>query len=278
MLAAALLAQSRPGISAQALSGRIRRFRAFLERGGGRVEDTAAGPRIREQKALARFLRDGLVERLEGPEDTVFRVLPEKRITMEYYKNAILHRFAPASLLAAVIRARGEESFSPLDLQEGLRFQLFLFRYEFVFDPDADEEDIATRALSQLESAEAITLMNDGSWVVLNKARVGEMAELTLNFLESYYVVLRGLQQVRDKDLAPKQLAREMQKAGRQFRGYADIQRPEALSLVNLENALKALAESGIYHLRTGGGGVEIDAQGSADYLSRLRWLLRKDT
>ena len=56
-------------------------------------------------KHLQRFTSERWIERLEDAQGVVIRVVPDSRITMEYYKNGLMHFLAPISLLAAAIIA-----------------------------------------------------------------------------------------------------------------------------------------------------------------------------
>ncbi|MEE2751698.1 MAG: 1-acyl-sn-glycerol-3-phosphate acyltransferase [Myxococcota bacterium] len=267
LVAMALLAQSESDVAVSVLESRIRRFSELI--GPDTEARTLSHPGKRRRKALSRLLRDGLVERAEVVRDTVYRVNPDRRITLEYYKNSALHLCATASFLAIAIGALGKERFTAEELGEDFRFLLYLLRYEFVLDPEADELEIERRGLKQLEASGAITVLADGSWTVLGWERLRDVAALTTNFLESYHIVLRALFQLRMKRVPEKQFAKEAQKVGRQLLEMGDIKRPESLSLVNLKNALKAFREDGVYAPRSDGG-QQIHEGAHSEYLSTI--------
>lgn len=274
LVSLALLAQSRPGVPGKVLASRVERFRTLLVEAGAEMSRSLRDPTWAREVAMKRFLNEKSVEELAGADDVVFRPVADKRVTLEYYKNGVLHFLLPASLLCAEIRAGGNDRFRPSELQEPLRFQLFLLRYEFFLDPELAEEDLIELALRQLVAVGAAKDLGGGEWEVVEPARVSELAELTLNFLESYYLVLRALPQLKHRDLKRDELAREVQKIGRQFLAVQDIRRPEATSLVNLENALKAFVEDGVYTPKTDGGFVTSPDVGRV-YVDALRRLMR---
>ena len=76
----------------------------------------------------------------------------------------------------------------------------------------------------------------------MERPRIGEMAELIMNFLESYYLTLRAAPQVQGNT---KEKVAGIQRIGAQFLAVQDLRRPEALSGVNLANALKVLTREG---------------------------------
>jgi len=281
LVSMALLAQSEPSVDAGALAARVERFRALLERAGAEPSHSLAHPGAAAREALGRFLRNKLVEKVVDPlgETTSFKVVADRRVTLEYYKNTILHFAALPSLVAAQLRAAAAASRAPValtaqDLLPDFRFQLFLLRFEFTFDPSLDESAHLERALDALAAYGAIRRGSEGAALVEDLPRLSEVAELTLNFLESYYAALRGLQVLQARDLDMKQLAGELQGVARQLLAVQDISRPEATSLANLKNAARAFREEQLFQLRSGGAGLEIDAVAQAEYLGRLRRLI----
>lgn len=271
LVALALLARAAPAHPARLLRTRVDWIDAFLQREGAEFSTslTHREPAIRE--ALARFMSEGLVERIDTAEDAVYRVVGSRRITLEYYKNQLLHFFVPASLLAAVIRGRRSDQVTADELSNDFRLQLFLFRYEFVFDADLDDAGLERNALDQLVACAALTQTASGAYLVLDPERLDEVAGLTDTFREGYGAVLATLPRMRGQDFERGELARAVQKAGRLLLEAQEILRPEALSLANLENALRAFQEDGLVKLRTGGGGLELDDASQRELLARIR-------
>jgi glycerol-3-phosphate O-acyltransferase len=269
LVALALMAQSRSGVPGRTLEARVRRFRDLLVAAGAENARSLVDPQWAQNEAMARFLKQRVVQKLEGADDVVYLPVPDKRVTLEYYKNALLHFLLPGSLVAAALRAHGEDTIDHAALMDSLRFQLWVLRYEFVWDPDADVEQLAERGLAQLRMVGAV----EGDSVV-ERRRVTELAELTANFLESYYLTLRALPQLRNKDLDADALARQVQVLGRQFLAVQDLRRPESLSIANIKNALRALREDGIYTPRADGG-LELDQREGRRYVDLLRSLMR---
>ncbi len=271
LVALALLCRSVPAHPSKTLWTRVDWIDAFLRREGAEFSTslTHREPAVRE--ALARFLSEGLVERIEAAEDAVFRVEGSRRITLEYYKNQLLHFFVPASLLAAVIRGQDSDRVGPTELTADFRLQLFLFRYEFVFDPNVDDETLERRALDQLVAAGALTALSDGGFMVLDPDRLDEVAGLTDTFREGYGAVLTTLPSLRNQDFDRDDLARTVQKSSQRLLEAQSILRPESLSLANLRNALRAFQEDGLYRLRAGSGGLELDDGIQQELVDRLR-------
>gem|GEM_PF-1118143 len=275
LLATVLLAQSRPMLRSDEVRPRGGRFLELLRRKGapGCDRDLLADEVL--TSALNRFVRSRYVQRVEVDGIPRLRVSPDSRISLEYYKNATIHFLAPASLLAACVRAALRRG--TLDRTEiVLQFQtlVFLLRYELPFDPEASLDDLGEVALEDLLEYGAIRRSDDGEWAVANAAWLDELAELTRNFVESYHLVLRALSALRERDATRKDFVKQIQAWGRPRLGADELLRPEALSIVNLKNAWKAFREDGIAVPRSDGSGVELDDAAVASYRRLLHGFL----
>jgi len=274
LLALGMLSHSEPVISADELEKRIECFHAFLLRQGTIPEEESVVNYGPLKEAMARFVQTSKVKRTETAEGSIFEVNPSRRLTLEYYKNGIIHWFVPASLLATAIQRRGAEQFSPSDLTQDLRLQLFVLRYEFVLDPAHDEETIERRALAHLEAAGVVSPLTDGTWIVIDEPKLSAFAGITTNFVESAYLTLRGLKVSSQKRLNEKVRAKEIQKWGRKRLGEAGLSRPESLNLINIQNCLKGFREDGVFHSRADGSGLEILQSAWEEYDSDFKHLL----
>lgn len=271
LVALAILAHDRRGLRHADLRQRVERLRAFLAtagvREGGGVEHVDA---ILDE-ALQRFLAGKMLLAIEEAGERVYSIVPERRTTLEYYKNAVLHAFAPAAYYAAAVRALRSAEVDVTEVSRLFTVQQFLLRYEFMLDPDADLGELERRAVAALVSYGA--LRTEGERIlVADPLRVSEIANLTANLLESYLLVLRtshGRGAVDGKELARVCLAH-----GKALLAVGEIVRSEALNLQNLENAVRALREDGVLH---GEGRVTLVEETAGSYREDLSLLLQLD-
>jgi len=250
LVALGLLAHHRRGIRATELRDRILRFRTFLQRAGA-LE--AASLRSFDQamdQALDRFLRDKRIERFESDGDRVWGVAVDQRITLEFYKNQVLHFFAPAALAAAAIRG-GDDEFTAASLRERFVTLMWMFRREFFLDPDRSATQLLADGLDALKAHGAISDA-DGGLEVSDTALMGEIFGLVRPLLESYALVLRSGERIAKTRPDPKSLIGALQRDEDTLLATGTITRPEALSLVNLKNAIDTLAEDGVLELVDG--------------------------
>ncbi|MEC8193688.1 MAG: 1-acyl-sn-glycerol-3-phosphate acyltransferase [Myxococcota bacterium] len=264
----ALLAQSSNSIHRTALNERIHRLFGALCTAKAPIAYSLNAPEWTPTETLKRFESSKLITRLEVGQEPIIRINPDRRITLEYYKNSVLHHVAPMSMMAAAIRSmRGAfESHPQLPMdseaaQEIRRLfaeQVFLLRYEFTTDPEHDVDTLGAAALDQLHEYGAIQIEN-GALAVGEKAHIVELAELTRNLLESSLLALRGVVALQHRDLTVKTMGKALQELGQTMLDAEQIRRPESLSLVNLNNAVRALRDEGILRFRTDGSGLEVD-------------------
>jgi len=266
LVAAAMLCHGRRGIRRDALLGRVERFRAFLEDKGAALSPAWSRPAVAVDDAIRRFLdgrKVGLFEDEDGP---VYRIPEERRILLEYYKNSVLHAFAVASLLALVVRrdARGpgtgtvEGGLTDLsDARRVLHVLTRIFSEEFIFDPDATPVQRETQAIDDLVRYGALRDASDGEterWQIADGVRLAEMAAFTVSFVESYGLTLKVAHGLKDQGAEASALPAAVLRVARGMYAVEEIRWPEALSAINIRNAIHVFTEMGVFTFRAGGG------------------------
>jgi glycerol-3-phosphate O-acyltransferase len=283
LVSMALLAQSGSGVRSDLIYRRVERLDRFLGHLGVEQAGGMSASRQIIDEALQRFIDDKLIQLVADDETSIYRVIREKRITLEYYKNVLLHFITPISLMAAAIRgcrALHEEDCFPVD--EACRLfqsQVFLLRYEFTLDPEVPIDALMQQALHHLGWYGAIEIRADGkgggmAYAVQDREQLTELAELTRNFVESYYLVLRAGRALRTRDISLADLPSKIQEVGESLLAVEELRRPEALSLINLKNAVQAYREEGMLEIRSGGAGLQFDEGAYEQYIHDLKSLL----
>ncbi len=146
-------------------------------------------------------------------------------------------------------------------------------RYEFVFDPDTTVANMLAEATDRLRSYGA--LEGEGADArIIDPVRLDELANLLANFVESYWLTLHAAHGLSDRKLSPKELVNEIHKVGRGIYAVEEIRRAEALSAVNLRNAITAFQEEGIFQPRDDAGGLDFDEDSYTQTKRFLRQLV----
>ena len=284
LVALALMAHDRRGIRRDVLQARVERFRAFLERAGARPSASMAWPSWATEEALARFVSGKKVGVFEDEDGPVYQLAESSRVTLEYYKNSLLHFFVPAALLALALRRAVREHGVPraglapggvcVDLVVAERDFLtlaWMLRHEFVFDPEIDLASLFSRGLEQAAGHGAVRRDGDALKVV-DATLLDELANLLASFVESYWLTLKALHGLARHGPLPKDLVEAVRTKGQGAYAVEEIRRAESLSSANLQNAITAFREEGIF--RPEGDGLVFDEDGYRATLALLRGLM----
>jgi len=284
MVGLPLLAQSKASISLGELNDRVQRMFGALKRQEAPIARSLHTENWTITDALKRFENSKLIQQLELDGETIIRIIPDRRITLEYYKNGVLHHMAPMSMMAAAIRATRDrfkdegritlDSDAGQEIQRLFAAQVFLLRYEFTMDPDHDVQTLSSATLAQLKEYGAIHLDISGIAIAKREYLV-ELAELTRNQLESVQLTLKGARALQTRDLTLNTMPKALQEIGKQMVAAEKLRRPEALSLVNLRNAVRAFRDEGLVRFRTDGSGLVLDEVAITEHETDLSQLLR---
>jgi glycerol-3-phosphate O-acyltransferase len=139
-------------------------------------------------------------------------------------------------------------------IMEDYRFFKKLFLREFIFDQTRDDLDEVNEVLTYLHNQGMIVgeERNEQAWIeVKGKGRthLKPFAGLISNYIESYWVVIRGCSYLRKGPMQKKDLIKKIQGIGSKMYRKGEIRRSEALSQANFENALRVYQESDILQL-----------------------------
>ena len=101
------------------------------------------------------------------------------------------------------------------------------------------------------------------------------MAELTRNLLESVDITLRGAVALQHRDLDMRSMPKALAELGQKMLVLGELKRPEAISLVNLKNAVRALRDEDVVSFKTDGTGITLDEITLSEHAEDIRSLLQ---
>jgi glycerol-3-phosphate O-acyltransferase len=191
-------------------------------------------------------------------EEVIYSLEDDNRPKLEYYKNTILHFFIPIGFVAASLLASHEDVVSLNRIVKDYQFFKRLFWHEFIFDDRKDDLDEVNDVLSYLNNRGMITgLEQDGQALVevKGKGRVNLMpfAGLVRNYIESYWVVIRGCLYLRKGAMQEKDWMRKIQRLAVKMYKKGEIRRAEALSQSNYQSAMQFLQDDEIVYISESG-------------------------
>jgi glycerol-3-phosphate O-acyltransferase len=202
------------------------------------------------------YVQRGFIDRVSGNKkspvtDLEFKVVENKRIGLDYYKNGCIIFFVPAAFTAMAILARDAFQFSAVDLHETYRQLRSLLKNEFAYDIDVPVERVLRKCIKTfIDSAILIphpTLPDTYNLTSSGFRALKRYASFLKTYFESYLVVLKVQMQTPRKDLDPKRRTKKIISVGSRLYKKGEITRKEALSKINFENALYYFGSKGIH-------------------------------
>ncbi len=266
LVSTAFLAHDRRGISSEELREILFEFFDYLQYRKANLAVTFANRERAVSEALNLFESEGLISRLgiEEEEDaeveeTVYCLEDDKRIVLEYYKNTILNYFIPISFVASSMISHHADTIALDRVIADYQFLKKLFWHEFIFDDKRDDLEEVNEALLYFHERGALTLKSvaDGSWLEIKgrgRSQLRHFAGLVANYVDSYWIVLRGLAYLRKGPRNEREWMKKLHKLGEKMLRKGEVRRAEALSQANYMNAIHFLEDEGIIATQEVGG------------------------
>jgi glycerol-3-phosphate O-acyltransferase len=261
LMAAALLTSPAKAIGRSELLNALALFHQYLLATGARFSGSLDNFNRAMEEVIAYFESRKLLEVEAGDDaEEPFYTLPEDhRLSLEMYKNMILHHFLPMSFTALSLLSADYGECSETKLNEDYRFLKELFKFEFIHDPAAGDHEAIERCLAYLADGRHLEISVAGPHrhcLVTAKGReeVVYFAAMLTNFLEAYGIVLNALPKLNDQAESEKEFLARLRRIGQRLYKQGQVLRPEALSLLLFENALRFARDRGLLMARENDG------------------------
>ncbi len=254
LVAAGLLSHDRRGITHEDLMQVLDGYYEYLTHRNVKFASTFSNRQRALYDALTLFDQSGAISRIgaddedEEIEEIVYSLEEEKRLGLEYYKNNILHFFLPLSFVAASILSSRADLIPLSQIIDDYQFFKRLFRHEFIFDDRMDDLDEVNDVLAYLNKREMVFAKErlQRAWIEVTgagRAHLRPFSGLIHNYIESYWVVVRGCTYLRKKAKSEKEFIKKLHHLGTKIYHKGEIMRTEALSQANYANALRFVRE-----------------------------------
>ena len=246
LVAAALLAHLRRGLSAEEVARRIEVLREVAMESGARFsrglarapcDPREAGP---VAEAMARLIDDGLLKVEQAAGQTIYQVVEERRPLLDYHKNAVIHRYVPSALVAIAVRAvpAGGEVAA---VKERTLALSRLFKLEFLYEVGADFDELFEKHVRVLAGLRAVSAVGGVLGPGTDRATLDFLADLLRPYLEAYRTAAEAL--LAADRAAPgaridrKSLVKFSMEHGRAAYAQGRVALLESLSKATFENA-----------------------------------------
>ncbi|MBL8934593.1 MAG: 1-acyl-sn-glycerol-3-phosphate acyltransferase [Archangium sp.] len=253
LLASALLAHRRRGISVREITDRIGLLRKMATDLNARLSvqlnDAPSSPTVLGpvHDAMRMFASEGFVRIVEARGEPIYQVEEERRTELSFYKNTLMNLIAGRTIVCAAILSV-EPEVSVAAIRERALVLSRLLKMEFIFPVGQTFEHIFDATVEHLLSL-GLLLREEQTLRVAPEAHVRPtvqfLADLLLDVLESYLLAARQAADVAKDGQDKKEYLKKALENGRaDFLGGTIIS-AEAVSKSSLENALTYLLEQG---------------------------------
>ncbi len=273
----AILLLSERGFSGEALKRIIERLYDYLVYSKARMSETLQDRfNIEEimKHVLHTYLHDRILEQLKIVEkkkevhiEDFYVLKDDNRTRIGFYKNNIIHFFVPIAFVSCAILRSGGGKAALADIKAGYHFLRDLFSREFVFTEGDDNID---KVLEYLKSASLID-MNEAGDIVIAGGRSSDLliySKMILDQIESYYVVIRTIVDLKENRIKRSKLLVNVRKTGYKMYHLGGLSLAESLSVPCFINAIDRFSNAGILK---GGDRLRDDAEVDIGDLDRAR-------
>ncbi len=254
LAASALLVLSRHGVSKAEFLEIAGIFHDFIAARGVGLSKTMKNLDASLQDSLRDMERGKLIDKLKDEDDDleeeVFTLEDSKRLVLEYYKNNTIHFLLPAAYVSTSILAQQTFRFSVSQVLEDVTFMKHFFKFEFVYDNELSDEDLVRDVLHTFEDLGFLHRMGEGDqpFILAHKGLRASNAfhGLLRNYFEGYWLVFRGLRYLQKKSFTEKDFIKKILGLGQKALKLELVEKPECVSKIIYDNALKLCLEKDI--------------------------------
>jgi glycerol-3-phosphate O-acyltransferase len=277
LVAAGLLSHVRRGLAAGELARRVELLRYVAADAGARFAHGLPGAPSDPLRpgpiadALAALAADGLVRVEQAAGEVIYLVPDDRRLQLDFHRNAVIHRYVSLSLVAAALRARALDA-PEGEVKEEARFLSRLLKLEFMYRVGASFDEVFADTVAFLERLGAVARADGRLRAGADRDALAFLAALTRAYLEAYRAAAAAL--ARLAEASPdavhdrRALVKQFLEQGRAAFLEGSIAQREALSKPTFENAVEWFVQAGA--LVRSGEGFAVDAAWRAERLPAL--------
>ena len=259
VVATTLLGHPGRGMSEALLVERSEATVRFLGRPAARISQALAQEDTRQAAILAavRKLVDDRLVVIEhagkSDREPIYRVPDDRRVALDFHKNALMNYFVPAALVARAMRRHGMGRGDYDRIRADTRFLSRLFKREFIYRVESDYDAYFSKILAFLADRQLLTFEVGVHITATDPAHLAHLAGLIDNFVQSYWIASRTLLELAAFPLWRQELIqRALERVNRAFL-EGDISRPEAASRPLIETALQWLTDANLVEMQASG-------------------------
>ncbi len=207
------------------------------------------------ESSLMIFAQRSFIEPLEDSDDSdgkAYQIRAAKRMTLDYYRNALLNFIWPHSLAAlSVLAAPHEQTFATQQRDRILELFTFLkdvLGKELIWNPLIADDTLLDACL---------TFFVENQWLksdlsLVKPKQLQTVGSLTTDLLQVYYFSLLAARTLGDGGASQKEFARIIAAVGSKRKHGRENMADPVVTMVSVDNALSRFSEMGIFQYRPG--------------------------
>jgi glycerol-3-phosphate O-acyltransferase len=253
LLASALLAHRRRGISVREITDRVGLLRRMAEDLKAplsvQLKDAPSSPTVLGplQDAMRMFASEGFVRIVEARGEPIYQVEDERRTELTFYKNTLMNLVAGRTIVcAALLSVEPEHSITAI--RERALVLSRLLKMEFIYPVGQTFDHLFDATVEHLLALGLIVREGDRLSIAPEahgRPSVQFLADLLLDVLETYLIAARQAAEVPKEGQDKKDFLKKALENGRADFLAGTVRSAEAVSKSSLENGLGYLLEQG---------------------------------
>jgi glycerol-3-phosphate O-acyltransferase len=256
LVAAALMNCSKKSFSFDHLISHVETYMNLLLSQKARLADTLLLDHVHTmEQVLDTYVHRKFIERITkdkkpGYADVLLKVNESKRPNLEYYKNNCIAFFIPAAITSLAILVKDAFLFSASDLHADYEFLQYFFKYEFAYDVDKTTEYFVRKNIKAFIDETILmphpTLPDTYNLTSSGFRKLRLFSSFLKTYFESYWIVLNFFMQHPPNAIKTKDRIKKIETIGNRMYKKKEIERKEALSIVNYNNGIDFFTTNGV--------------------------------
>jgi len=256
IVASAILNSSKSSFSYSQLIYHIETYMAYLFSQKVELSDTLLLNQINAiDHALDSYVQRKLIGRISGEKgdqtsDTQYMVNEAQRLTLEYYKNNCIAHFISAAFTSLAILEKDAFQFSAFDLHDTYTCLQDFFKYEFAYDIEKPSEYFVRKNIKAFIDDAILmphpTLPDTYNITSEGFRKLKLFSSFLKTYFESYWIVLHFFMKYPHDAIKPKERLKKNEAMGNRMYKNKEIERKEALSKINFQNAADFFSTHGV--------------------------------
>ena len=256
VVASAILNFSKESFSYSELLEANAIYLKYLRVQNAKLADTLVSDKRRAfEQVIDSYSQRKFIERIDKDKkdkdaEQHFLINEDRRPYLDFYKNNCISFFIPAAYTAMTILQKDTFRFSASDLHDGYAFWQRFFKYEFAYDVDSSPGFNVRKTIKTFIDDGTVTphqtLPDTYNVTPLGLRKLKLFALFLKTFLESYWIVLNYFMRNPQKSAKSKDHLKKITNRGNRMYKRKEVERKEALSKVNYQNAVEFFTSRGI--------------------------------